>query len=121
LQIRLNYFMTTKKIFPDIITQHPSTDIPIEGLTSHLVQAGKQQFVFMYFENDAIIPEHSHEAQWGIVLEGRMELTIKGERKILQKGDSYFIDKNEKHSAQIKAGYTDLTLFNQADRYKIKK
>ncbi|MBI2966803.1 MAG: cupin domain-containing protein [Bacteroidetes bacterium] len=113
--------MTATKIFPNIISQHPTADIPIDGVTSHLVQAGQQQFVFMQFDKDCEIPEHSHEAQWGVVLDGTMELTIAGQKRILTKGDSYFIDKNVRHSAKIKAGYTDLTLFNQADRYKIRK
>ena len=113
--------MKTKDYFPDIITQHPTADIPVEGVTSHLVQAGKQQFVFMHFDYNAEVPEHSHEAQWGIVLDGQMELTIAGQKRILKKGDTYFIDKDDRHSAKIKKGYTDLTLFNQADRYKIKK
>lgn len=106
--------------FPDIISQHPTADIPIDGAMAHLVQAGQQQFIFMHFDKDAEVAEHSHEAQWGVVLEGQMELTINGQKKILKKGDTYFIDKDVTHSAKIKAGYTDLTLFNQADRYKIK-
>ena len=113
--------MATKKKFPDIISQHPTADIPLEGVTSHLVQAGQQQFVFMHFAKDVELPDHFHEAQWGIVLDGQTELTIDGQKRIFTKGDSYFIDKNVIHSGKIKAGYSDLTLFNQADRYKIKK
>ena len=113
--------MTKEKIFPIIIEQYPAADIPIEGLTSHLVQTEQQQFVFMHFEKEAIISEHYHEAQWGVVLSGEIELTIAGEKRNFKKGDSYFIDKNVKHSAKIKAGYSDLTLFNQKDRYKINK
>ena len=110
----------TEKIFPNIITKHAKADIPIDGLESHLVQAGEQQFIFMHFDSDIEIPEHSHEAQWGVVLDGTMELAIAGQKKTLRKGDTYFIDKDVKHSAKIQKGYTDLTLFDQADRYKIK-
>jgi quercetin dioxygenase-like cupin family protein len=112
--------MTSKKIFPDIIALNPAADIPIDGITSHLVQAGQQQFVFMHFNKDAEVPGHSHQAQWGVVLDGQIELTIDGQKSILKKGDTYFIDKDVCHSAKIKAGYADLTLFNQADRYKVK-
>lgn len=42
--------MTSDKFLPDIITEHPSADIPIEGVRSHLIQAGQQQFVFMQFD-----------------------------------------------------------------------
>jgi len=54
----------------------------------------------------------------GCVLNGVIELTINGERRIYRKGDTYFIPENIPHSAKIKAGYKDLTLFNQKDRYK---
>jgi len=44
--------------------------IPLEGCKAYLFQGEKQQFIFMSFEKDIEVPEHSHENQWGIVLEG---------------------------------------------------
>lgn len=104
--------------FPDIITALPHADIPIEGLSSYLLQGEKKQILFMKFEKDVDVPEHSHEAQWGVVLNGEMILTIEKKELILRKGDEYFIPKGKRHSAKIKAGYRDITLFNQKDRYK---
>lgn len=112
--------MSKEKFFPEIITNLPEADIPIEGLHSYLFQGEKQQFVFMSFENDVKVPEHSHEAQWGVVLDGEIELTIDDKKCIFTKGDTYFIPKDVKHSARIRKGYKDLTLFNQNDRYKAK-
>ncbi len=106
--------------FPEIITKLPEARIPLEGLRSHLFQGKNQQIIFMNFENDAEIPEHSHAAQWGVVLDGEIELIVNGEKFILKKGDTYFIPKGVKHSARIKKGYKDLTLFDQKDRYKTK-
>ena len=112
--------MKTETFFPEIITKHKHADIPVDGVESHLIQAGQQQFIFMEFDSDVEVPEHSHNAQWGVVLDGEIELTIAGKPGMLKKGDTYFIDKEVKHSAKIKAGYKDLTLFDQADRYKTK-
>jgi quercetin dioxygenase-like cupin family protein len=106
--------------FPEIITSLPEADIPIEGLHSYLLQGENQQIVFMSFENDVEVPEHSHEAQWGVVLNGEGELTIDNRKHTFKKGDTYYIPRGVKHSARIKAGYKDLTLFNQKDRYKAK-
>jgi quercetin dioxygenase-like cupin family protein len=111
--------MSNKK-FPKIISDLPKADIPIEGLSAFLFQGTNQQIIFMEFDEDITVPEHSHEAQWGVVLAGEIELTIKGERSILHQGDSYLIPANAKHSAKIKTGYKDITLFNQKDRYKKK-
>lgn len=103
-----------------LISTFPQADIPLEGVNSRLVQAEKRQFIFMEFEKDVEIPPHSHNAQFGIVLEGEIEMTINGKVHKLTKGDTYFVEKDEVHSAKIKAGYKDLTLFDQEDRYKQK-
>jgi len=108
------------KSFPGLIARHPEAQIPVEGVKSHLIQAGDQQFVFMHFDRDATVPEHFHEAQWGVILDGEMEITIAGVSRTLTRGDTYFIEKGQRHSAKIKKGFTDLTLFDQADRYKTK-
>jgi len=73
----------------------------------------------MEFAKDIAVPEHSHEAQWGTVLAGEIELIIEGGKFILHSGDTYFIPASAKHSAIIKAGYKDTTLFNQKDRYTV--
>ena len=113
--------MAEKGFFPGIITDLPEADIPIEGLHSHLFQGENQQFVFMSFEKAAEVPEHSHEAQWGVVLYGEIELTVDGKKYTLKKGDTYFVPKDITHSARIGKGYKDLSLFNQKDRYRVKQ
>ena len=112
--------MTRKIFLPEIITSLPEADIPIEGLHSYIFQGENQQVIFMSFDSDAAVPEHAHEAQWGVVLDGEIELTINGSKLTYTKGDTYFIPQNVLHSARIKAGYKDLTLFNQKDRYEEK-
>jgi len=110
-----------KKLFPKIITNLPKADIPIEGLDSYLVQGKEQQVLFMEFGNEVEVPEHSHEAQWGCVLAGEIELIIEGKKYVFKKGDSYYIPAGAKHSAKIKKGYKDITFFNQKDRYQEQK
>ena len=112
--------MANEKFFPDIITNLPEADISIDGLHTHLFQGTSQQFVFMSFASDVEIPQHFHEAQWGIVLDGKIELTINGDKLTYKKGDTYFIPKDVPHSAKINAGYKDVTRFNQKDRYNEK-
>ena len=111
--------MSREKFSPAIISDLPQADIPIEGITSYLLQGEQQQVVFMSYDEDVSIPEHSHEAQWGVVLKGEGELTIGGKVHTLRKGDTYFIPSGVPHSARAKVGFTDVTLFNQKDRYSI--
>ena len=112
--------MKTDSQFPNIITDLPQAEIPIEGLKAYLVQGSEQQVVFMSFENYVEVPEHAHAAQWGVVLEGEIELTINDKKQMFKKGEIYFVPKDVRHSAKISAGYRDITLFNQRDRYKAK-
>ena len=107
-------------MFPDIITQLPQADIPIENLKAFLFQGNNQQILFMEFDTYTEVPEHSYEAQWGVVLDGEIELNINKKKHLFRKGNTYYIPKDVVHSAKIKKGYKDITLFDQKDRY-IKK
>jgi quercetin dioxygenase-like cupin family protein len=108
------------RVFPDSILGLPEADVPIDGVRAFLSQSDGHQIVFMEFSKDAFVPEHSHECQWGVVLEGRMDIVIGGEARTLGRGDHYFIPKGVRHSAKIYAGYADVTFFNQKDRYRRK-
>ncbi|MFQ5435975.1 MAG: cupin domain-containing protein [Anaerolineae bacterium] len=108
-------------IFPEAITDLPQADIPLGGLTAYLSQADTHQILFMQFEQDVDLSEHAHDAQYGVVLEGKIELTIDGEKHCFTKGDRYYIPVGVKHSAQIYAGYADITFFNEPDRYTAKE
>jgi len=110
--------MQSDSFFPNIITNLPHADIPIEGLSSYLIQNENSQIVLMSFDKDAEIAEHVHVGQWAVVLDGQIELTVNDRKRVYTKGDTYFIPANVPHSARISAGYKDLTLFDQKDRYK---
>lgn len=106
-----------KNIFPDPILLLPEADIPIDGVTAYLSQGENHQIIFMQFEKDADLPEHSHASQWGVVLEGRIDLIIDDIKKTYLKGDRYYIEKGVRHSGKIYAGYADMTFFNERSRY----
>ena len=104
-------------IFPEPIRSLAPVDLGLDGATALLSQSDGHQILFMQFERDVELGEHSHEAQWGTVLEGKIDLTIDGELNTFRKGDYYFISAGVTHSARIYAGYADVTFFNSPDRY----
>lgn len=108
---------TELKAFPEVIKALPKVNIGLEGADLRLSQADGHQILFMEFSKDVELPEHSHEAQWGIVLKGQIELVIAGKTHHFEKGDSYFIPAGVLHSARIFAGYADVTFFDAPNRY----
>ncbi|MHC4636273.1 MAG: cupin domain-containing protein [Planctomycetota bacterium] len=106
--------------FPEPIRNLPLADIPLDGIKAYLSQAENHQILFMEFTEDVEVPQHSHEAQWSVVLAGKVNLTIDGVERTYSKGDSVFIPKGARHSAKIHAGYADVSLFNEKNRYKAK-
>lgn len=107
-----------KELFPEVITNLQKADIPLPGVKAYLSQSDNHQIIFMEFSQDIELPEHAHAAQWGIVLEGQIDLVIDGKPKSFTKGDRYYIPEGIKHSGKIHAGYADITFFNEKDRYK---
>ena len=108
------------QVFPEPIKSLPEADIPLAGVTAHLSQSDTHQILFMEFKENVNLPEHAHEAQIGIVLEGQIELVIDGEKQLFTKGDRYYIPAGVKHSGKIYAGYADITFFNEPNRYSTK-
>ena len=108
------------ELFPEMIKALPEADIPIDGLKGYILQSDNHQILFMKCDEDAEVPEHSHESHWSVVLEGEIELIIDGVKQTHTKGDRFFIPKGAKHSAKIYARYTDITFFNEKDRYRKK-
>jgi len=107
-------------VFPDPIRNLPEADIPLEGVTAYLSQSDTHQIIFMCFEKAVILPEHAHAAQIGIVLEGKIELTIDGVKNTFSKGERYYIPEGIKHSGKIFSGYADITFFGEPQRYSKK-
>ena len=108
-----------KSLFPKPIALLPKAKIPFKGARARLSQGKDHQILFMQFESDVDLPSHQHAAQWGIVLEGSIELTINGQQTRYSKGDRYFIPADMPHSGKIFAGYADITYFDQPNRYQI--
>lgn len=103
--------------YPDIIQKLPSVELPINGVKSYKLQGPQNQLVFFEFTEEVFIPEHTHKAQWGIVVEGKIDLTIGGLKITYKKGDTYFIPDGVKHSAKVYKGFSAIDFFDQPDRY----
>ena len=109
-----------KNIYSEFITNLPEADISFQGVKGWISQSTDHQVVFMEIEPIGEVAEHKHGEQWGLVIEGEMDLTIGGITKTYKKGDSYHIPKGVPHSAVFKKKTWIIDVFADKDRYKVK-
>ena len=77
----------------------------LDGITLRSVEGDKAMMTFFEFDEGAVIPAHSHHhEQISYVLEGELEFTLKGEVRVLSKGQGVVIHANEEHSARVTKG-----------------
>lgn len=107
----------TNTIYPDMIKNLPDANIPFKGVNGKIFQAVDHQIVFFVIEAIGEVAEHTHGAQWGVVFEGEMDLTINGVTKTYKDGDHYFIPSGVKHSANFKKRTQLMDFFEDKDRY----
>lgn len=108
------------EFFPKEIQELPEADVSFPGLRGHLLQGPDQQLVFFEIDAEGEVNPHAHGAQWGVVLDGRMELTIGDETRQYTRGDTYYIRAGEVHSARFEAKTRIIDFFAEPKRYGIK-
>jgi quercetin dioxygenase-like cupin family protein len=104
-------------IYGEMIQNLPDANIPFKGVKGKLFQGENHQIVFFVIEAIGEVAEHSHGAQWGVVFEGEMDLTIDGVTKTYKNGDHYYIPSGVKHSANFKKRTQLMDFFEDKDRY----
>ena len=106
--------------YPEFIKRLPQVDLPMDGVRGWLSQGRDHQIAFFDIDPVGQIPPHSHGEQWGIVVEGEMELTIDGQTTRYRPGDSYHIPAGVTHSARFLSHVRAIDVFADPDRYQPK-
>ena len=108
-----------KQSFPTAITDLPQADIQAKGIRGWIAQGVNHQIVFFEMEPFSEVPEHSHDyVQWGIVVEGRVKLTVGNETRVYEKGEQYIIPAHEKHYATFLTACRIIDFFREKMRFK---
>jgi quercetin dioxygenase-like cupin family protein len=107
--------------FPEFIINLPEADIPFPGVRGWISQASNHQVIFMDIDPIGGVAPHRHGEQWGIMVEGEMELTIGGVTRRFRAGDSYHIPANVEHSATFLTRVRVIDIFADVARYRPKK
>jgi quercetin dioxygenase-like cupin family protein len=107
--------------FPAFVKTLPEIDVPFAGVRGWLIQGEKQQTVFVEFAETVEVPEHTHGDQWEFAVAGRAELHREGGTEVFAAGDNFFVPAGQPHAATVHAGYHAMMVFDDPDRYPIKK
>jgi quercetin dioxygenase-like cupin family protein len=107
---------------PDFADALPALDLPFpeEVVSSYVVRSDTALAVFFRFHTDVEIPEHSHKGQWGVVIEGQLDLTMNGATQIHRSGSHYSIPSGTPHAAKAHAGSVIFDIFEEPDRYPVR-
>jgi hypothetical protein len=100
--------------FPAFVRSLPEADIPFDGLRGWLLQGESGQVLFGESGVELTIPEHSHGDQWGVIIDGKIDLTIRAQTRTYNRGDTYFIPARTPHQVRIYPGLRAIDYF--ADR-----
>lgn len=106
--------------YAQFIKDLPRADTPMPDISAYLLAGEKAQAVFFELPAGSSVPPHSHGAQWGIIVDGSIELTIGGVTRVYKKGDSYYIGDQVEHSATVTEPCLAIDFFADPDRYQPK-
>jgi quercetin dioxygenase-like cupin family protein len=108
--------------FPEVITSLPEAEVTCQGSRAWILQAESMQLVFFEFQEGGRVAGHSHSySQWGMVIDGAMELCVDSKPKMYGKGDEYLIPPGAVHSARFLCKTRLMDLFCEKERYKSKR
>ena len=106
--------------FSSFIRSLPEADLPFVGLRGWLLQTKSGQILFNESSEEVTVPVHSHGDQFGIVIDGTIELTIGDQSLTYARGDTYFIPAGTPHRAQIHLGFRAVDCFSEQNRYRFR-
>ena len=95
-------------IFPEMMKKIPVREYGMDGLSVHADHTSVGTVYFIAAEKEIHFPEHSHAAQWTIVVNGKCLFTANGETRVYQQGDTYFIPAGLKHQITLCPGYAEV-------------
>jgi quercetin dioxygenase-like cupin family protein len=110
-----------KSGYPEVVvSQLPEAKVAFEGARGWIMQSVNTQLVFFEFEEGTNLPDHNHTyAQWGVVIDGEMEMRLDGKPHRCKTGDEYVIASGVMHGAKFFRRTRVMDFFSE-HRYKPK-
>lgn len=110
----------TSQDFPAFVQSLPEADLQAPGLRGWLLQGDSGQVLYHESEAEADLPEHVRCERWGVVLRGRMELTVEGRIRVFTRGDMFHIPAGARHRTRVFPGFRAVEHLGERDGYRVK-
>ena len=86
-----------------------------EGVTAQVVNTATMSVTHVRFVKGAAVPEHAHfHEQIVNVVDGQLELTVNGEKTVLERGKALIVPPNVPHSARALTEVYVIDVFHPA-------
>jgi mannose-6-phosphate isomerase-like protein (cupin superfamily) len=98
--------------FPDSIRRLPRTEL--SGIDVYVHDAGSSQVLFMELPSGRTaveVPTHTHDVEWGVVVEGRIDMVIDGRAEPHPAGSQHLIPARVPHSFRFHPGTSSVHYF----------
>ena len=104
-------------MYPEWVKKLPQVKTPFPGAVGWLMSSPHGQVVLWEFANRVEVPPHRHGPQMGFILRGRTVMTIDGESRAWQAGETFLIGDQVEHSAVVEPGTYIIELYKDPDRH----
>ena len=75
---------------------------PLQGFLFREAHLNNVMITWVEMQPGSILPEHRHDhEQISLVLEGKLELTVGGEKRVMTRGDVAVVPSNVPHSGRV--------------------
>ncbi len=98
--------------FPPSVHRLPKTSLA--GIDAYVHDDGATQVLFMELGRGAaevVVPTHTHDVEWGVVVEGEIRMTIDGREERHGPGSTHHIPAQVPHSFRFQPGTSSVHYF----------
>jgi quercetin dioxygenase-like cupin family protein len=98
--------------FPESVRRLPRTQL--SGIDAYIHDDGRTQILFMELapgRPEVVVPTHTHDVEWGIVVEGEIRMTIAGKEETHGPGSTHLIPAQVPHSFRFQPGTSSVHYF----------
>ncbi|MEZ0075395.1 cupin domain-containing protein [Planotetraspora sp. GP83] len=102
--------------YPEFFDKMSKLNVP-DGVRAWVMSDRAQVVFYELPEGSPPADEQTEGAEWGLIVEGKVEITMNGETRTYGKGDTYYIPGGVPHRVVNHPGVVGIDVFERPDRF----